>query len=329
MTELNKFRWNDHPSRVSLSGAAAALATVMFNKANMDGTEVYGSRETLAEMLGVSVKTVSRARKQLVSMGLVELVESGSSFGKVSNEYRLTMPPEAHRTSGADGTLSPQTSRDIDPKADGTSAVKLTGHSPAHGTFEGSSRDTGVPPIDPGNKPGSLITTEGNISDVPPEGTSVETDPFGRSLTVEVEQPNRDDSPAESEPDGSSSWQDISDVPLTDPQPATGTPESVLHPDTEVSGISDPQPATGGEAMHDRTDPWTPTATALPDPFAPGYVPQPAEPEIDYGAMADAHFEKVNRKRETFKLGPGQFIGPDTDPLTGGPNWAQGPRQRP
>ncbi|UXA17656.1 helix-turn-helix domain-containing protein [Mycobacterium sp. SMC-4] len=197
--KFDKFRWNDHPTRVALTGTAGALATVMYNRASADGTKVYGSRKSLAEQLGVDVRTVSRARKRLVSLGLIELVSSGSSYGKQSNEYRLTMPPEPHRTSAPEGTSSGDIS-------------ELRGH------LCPTSGDTSVPPIDPGNRPGSL-TTRGDIPDAPPavaptRSGSGESEPVlwpvSSSTSNCVE-----DSPTESETGVSSSWRDISDVPAT------------------------------------------------------------------------------------------------------------------
>jgi replication initiation and membrane attachment protein DnaB len=95
MTEFNKFRWNDHPIRVALKGTASALATVMFNKANMDGTKVYVTQETLADVLTVSVRTVRRAQTELESFGLIRCVVKGSNLGTGKpSVYELTMPPE-------------------------------------------------------------------------------------------------------------------------------------------------------------------------------------------------------------------------------------------
>lgn len=72
--------------------------------------------------------------------------------------------------------------------------------------------------------------------------------------------------------------------------------------------------------MNDRTDPWASaaTATGYHDPFAAAMAA--AEPRRE---------ASITREPQTFRLAPGHFIGPGTDPVAGGPNWEQGPRQRP
>lgn len=75
--------------------------------------------------------------------------------------------------------------------------------------------------------------------------------------------------------------------------------------------------------MHDKTDPWSGNRNL--DPFAAA-----AMSAADANAIAEAHFaEREPRRVEPYRPGPGMFVGPETDPATGGPNWEQGPRQLP
>lgn len=299
MTGFNKFSWLKAVEWFDLTATEHKVLDHVCNKADgSTGAKAYVTDAGVAEEINRSERSVQRATKRLRDLGLIERTQRGIQ-GVRPSVYRLTIPAkpdtEVTRHPGSNPTLvtrhsDPVVTRHLD---------EVTRHPcPSNPTLVSGISD---PLSDP------LKGSDYENHELP------DTEVSGVVASLPV-----GEGPSESEPS-----EDVSS------STAIGTPESVPHPDTEVSGISDPQPATGGEAMHDRTDPWASTATASPDPFAPSYVPQPAESQIDYGAIADAHFEKLNRKRETFKLGPGQFIGPDTDPLTGGPNWAQGPRQRP
>lgn len=133
--KFNKFRWNDHPARVKLKNTAAAVATEMFNRANMDGTDIYVNQKMMAKTLETSERTVRRALRALESAGLIHCTKSGSNIGRNGgpSEYVLTMPQN-------------------------------TGHPcPDHRTSVIGTPDTSdrliEPLIDPGNRPGSFLST--------------------------------------------------------------------------------------------------------------------------------------------------------------------------
>jgi hypothetical protein len=99
----------------------------------------------LADMLGVSERTVRRAQKQLESLELIHCEQRGNNMGRAAKASRflLTMPPEntGHGTPDTD---------------------KNTGHGcPEHRTSVTGTPDTGVrlihPLLDPGNRPGSVV----------------------------------------------------------------------------------------------------------------------------------------------------------------------------
>lgn len=198
MTDFNKFRWNDHPVRVALKDTAGAVASEMFNRANMDGTDIYVSQEALAARLKASVRTIRRAQKQLESLGLIRCVRKGSNLGRASgpSTYELTMPPKntghdvrtPDKNTGHLGSGTPDTTQRTPDIYD-----QNTGHPcPEHRTPVSALID---PLIDPGNKPGSLegeadteVSAEASIFDDRPETPSgvmgvrdnpLNTDPFG------------------------------------------------------------------------------------------------------------------------------------------------------
>lgn len=133
---FSKFEWNRLPERVKLKNTTAAVASEMFNRANMDGTEIYVNQKMMAETLGSSERTVRRSLRALESAGLIHCTETGSNIGRNGGPsvYVLTMP-------------------------------KNTGHpSPDHRTSTTGTPDTSGrlidPLIDPGNRPGSYLSTK-------------------------------------------------------------------------------------------------------------------------------------------------------------------------
>lgn len=133
---FSKFEWNRLPERVKLKNTTAAVASEMFNRANMDGTGIYVNQKMMAETLETSERTVRRSLRALESAGLIHCTETGSNIGRNGGPsvYVLTMP-------------------------------KNTGHpSPDHRTSTTGTPDTSGrlidPLIDPGNRPGSFLSTK-------------------------------------------------------------------------------------------------------------------------------------------------------------------------
>lgn len=72
-------------------GSARAVLTVLASYADADGTGAFPGTATIARDAGVSPETVKRARRKLIALGEVEVVEQG--FGSRSTRYRITLSP--------------------------------------------------------------------------------------------------------------------------------------------------------------------------------------------------------------------------------------------
>ncbi|RIT28647.1 hypothetical protein D2E76_27300 [Mycobacteroides abscessus] len=150
---FSKFEWNRLPERVRLKNTTAAVASEMFNRASMDGTGVLINQKKMARTLETSERTVGRALTALVSEGLIWRTKKGSNAGRNggASVYVLTMP-------------------------------KNTGHpSPEHRTSVTGTPDTSDrlidPLIDPGNRPGSYLSTTA--------GEDIKSEPALRAVSAE------------------------------------------------------------------------------------------------------------------------------------------------
>lgn len=78
-----------------LTPTARLVAAILFLHANREHYEESGelcswpAQQTIADMLGVSIRSVRRAVQQLIESGHIELVHSGKGTN-VTNRYRLT-----------------------------------------------------------------------------------------------------------------------------------------------------------------------------------------------------------------------------------------------
>jgi DNA-binding transcriptional ArsR family regulator len=75
-----------------------AVAMVMATYANPDGTRIFPGEQRLADDIGVSRSTVTRALARLRSEGWVEKVREGNSRSGKADEYRLRLPGRASPT---------------------------------------------------------------------------------------------------------------------------------------------------------------------------------------------------------------------------------------
>lgn len=158
MTEpFNKLVWRRTIDQRGLTPTAVLVLNEMFDKADMDGTSIYGSQENIAAKIGKSVESVRRAQKQLRERGLIKLIKSGSSYGKRSSSFELSWPDPDRSIE-----TSPVKSSPVIPDLTGHSELtgqNLTGHSRgADRSFMRGSPVTGEglpdPLPDPGLNPG-------------------------------------------------------------------------------------------------------------------------------------------------------------------------------
>jgi len=70
-------------------GSARAVLIVLASYADRDGTGARPGTDTIARDAGVSVDTVKRARRKLVELGEIEIVEHGT--GARATRYRITI----------------------------------------------------------------------------------------------------------------------------------------------------------------------------------------------------------------------------------------------
>jgi DNA-binding transcriptional MocR family regulator len=99
-----------------------AVALVMATFANPDGTRVFPGEQRLADGIGVSRSTVTRALARLRREGWVEKIREGNSRSGQADEYRLRLPDRA----------SPMSDRASSPPVRGSwaRAARVAGDSP-------------------------------------------------------------------------------------------------------------------------------------------------------------------------------------------------------
>lgn len=108
-------RLDDHRPRVlgalqlvraysSARGSARAVLTVIATHADRDGTGAFPGTDTIARESGFSPETVKRARRKLIALGEIEVVEQGT--GSRSTRYRITLSPPVGEPVDNDRTRS-------------------------------------------------------------------------------------------------------------------------------------------------------------------------------------------------------------------------------
>jgi len=303
MTEFSKFAWLKATEGYKLTAFEHDVLKHICNKADgKTGCNAYVTESSLAARYQRSERQARRALAKLRDLGIVDRTRKGTKDGGPSI-YRLTMPiqpdiPTGHGDDFQPDMGDPTGHAVTDPTGHGVSGIS----DPIIRSPKGSdSKESDLPDTEVSGVVASLAVGEGRKESEP--------SPWGSDSAIEGSDPQ------ESEPseDVSSSY-----------QPDTSVVSGISNRTSGMSG--DPQPSTGSEAMRDRFDPWAAAAESRDSS-----APQPTTDDDYYGEMYEAHLaaQRPQPVIEPFKLGPGTFIGPDTDPLTGGPNWAQGPTQRP
>ncbi|AWG62448.1 hypothetical protein DDT46_00475 [Mycobacteroides abscessus] len=288
---FSKFEWNRLPERVRLKNTTAAVASEMFNRASMDGTGVLINQEKMAEKLATTDRTVRRALRALESMGLIRCTEKGSDTGRAGGPsvYVLTMPEN-------------------------------TGHpSPEHRTSVTGTPDTSVllidPLIDPGNRPGSyLSTTAGEGIKSEPALGAVSAEGQGSDLGSLYDTPTESDLPSVAHiavPTGTA----LVHQPTTESEAMSGHPSGLSEEDRTAiladlyrSAVEPTQPASDPEASLGAD-------TALPAPVSmvpvdePGWdgsgTPWPRDKAIPADPWGTPYFD--DETGEHFEYRPGQL----------------------
>jgi len=117
---VSKSKWQEYEAVWQHSQAQGNDLLLLLALAKLrQGSVMYATKETLAELLNCSVDTVDRSLKRLKRLGELSWVK-GSSHSKRANRYQILLPGlDAHSTavSAADSSFIPPQSAPLYPRS--------------------------------------------------------------------------------------------------------------------------------------------------------------------------------------------------------------------
>jgi len=155
---IGSFDWKRIVKRAELPRTTKLIAGFLGDFANADGTDVRPGIELLADMAGVSDRTVKTHMKVLRDIGLIEKTKHSRARG-LADVYRLTVPGVDHAP--VPMRLAPDYER-LDAVMGADSVTSLPTAEPVDNTVDNGSAEPA--PVDLYVKPGAALSETGRRS---------------------------------------------------------------------------------------------------------------------------------------------------------------------